>query len=214
MRFVSLTGTKVLFSVWDTRVQDYQAFTIATFRHWQKPDFGQGSTHPAVNVSWYDAKAFCAWLTEKEQEEGRIGAGQKYRLPTNEEWSCAADLKPSGEGQPIESEDIYPWGIQWPPPKHAGNYHQNLYVDDYQFTSPVGSFAANKFGLYDMGGNVWQWCEDNSDDAKVDRAQRGAAWADYDSKILLIVKCPRNSPNTRNPVIGFRVVLSTEELTP
>jgi formylglycine-generating enzyme required for sulfatase activity len=213
MGFVSVPGTRVLFSVWDTRVQDYQYFANATFKDWRKPDFDQSPTHPAVNVSWYDAKAFCAWLTEKEHREGRIDGTQKYRLPTSEEWSCAVGFRSNENGQPIESEDVFPWGIQWPPPQGAGNYHQNLNIDDYKFTSPVGSFAANKFGLFDMGGNVWQWCEDQPDHSRVDRPQRGAAWADYDAEVLLSSKCPRNSPNTRNSVIGFRVVLSTDEPT-
>jgi hypothetical protein len=71
MKFVPVSGTKVLFSIWDTRVRDYEAFVKATGREWRRPDFKQDPTHPAVNVSWIDAQAFCEWLTEKERTAGK-----------------------------------------------------------------------------------------------------------------------------------------------
>ena len=164
MKFVPVPGTAVMFSIWDTRVQDYQAFVTATGRAWPKPDFEQGPTHPAVMVNWQDAKAFCAWLTEKERRAGTLNASQEYRLPTDLEWSAAVGLPKETGNTPRERnhsiKGVYAWGTQWPPPRGAGNYSSRLNVDDFANTSPVGSFAANRFGLYDMGGNVWQWCED------------------------------------------------------
>ena len=152
MKFVPAPGTDVLFSIWDTRVRDYAAFALATSYNagteWKNPSFTQTYNHPVVNVSWDDAKAFCQWLTGKERGEGRIGNEQEYRLPTDAEWSVAV-----GSGK-------YPWGNEWPPPKGMGNYDPSLAVDSYVSTSPVGSFPPNRFGLYDMGGNVWQWCDD------------------------------------------------------
>jgi Sulfatase-modifying factor enzyme 1 len=87
MRFLSVPGTQVLFSIWDTRVQDYQVFARATSTDWPSPEFQQGPTHPAINVSWLDAKRFCEWLTGKERAEGKIRPDQEYRLPTDVEWS-------------------------------------------------------------------------------------------------------------------------------
>jgi Sulfatase-modifying factor enzyme 1/TIR domain len=148
MKFVPVAGTKVLFSIWDTRVQDYEAFVKHTARSRVKPQFQQTPTHPAVNISWEDSKAFCAWLTQTERSAGHMSDQQEYRLPTDEEWSIAV------------GESKYPWGNEWPPPREVGNYGSSLHIDHYAFTSPVGAFAPNAKGLYDMGGNVWQWCED------------------------------------------------------
>ncbi|MEI7730357.1 MAG: SUMF1/EgtB/PvdO family nonheme iron enzyme [Verrucomicrobiota bacterium] len=110
MAFAPVAGTTVWFGTWDVRVQDYQAFIDATAtietehhwfgkdtqrnikREWPVPSFSQGPTHSAVNVSWDDAKAFCAWLTTKEQGEGKLAAGQEYRLPTDAEWSYAVGI--------------------------------------------------------------------------------------------------------------------------
>src|SRR5271163_716657 len=81
--FVSVAGTSVMFSIWDTRVQDYNAFASETHRPWPKPDFAQEPTHPAVNVSWDDAQAFCAWLTQKERKSGLLKENLSYHLPTD-----------------------------------------------------------------------------------------------------------------------------------
>ncbi|MDP6129087.1 MAG: SUMF1/EgtB/PvdO family nonheme iron enzyme, partial [Planctomycetota bacterium] len=170
MKFVPVPGTEVQFCIWETRVKDYAAYAAANAgvdASWKNPfgdGFKQPDTHPVENVSWEDAQAFCAWLTKKELAEGKIKAGQKYRLPTDAEWSVAVGLGKEKGGTPEEKsegiEDVYPWGKEWPPPKGVGNYNQDLKVDNFKYTSPVGSFAANKFGLHDLGGNVWEWCED------------------------------------------------------
>lgn len=98
-------------------------------------------------------------------------------------------------------------GTQWPPPRGAGNYAQSLNVDKFDYTSPVGSFAANRFGLYDMGGNVWQWCGDSFSGNGGNRVLRGGAWAIFDSSLLLSSCRSGIAPDHRGSNVGFRVVL-------
>jgi formylglycine-generating enzyme required for sulfatase activity len=202
MEFVPVPETGVLFCRWETRVKDYAAFAAATGREVKKPEFSQTGDHPVVNVTWEDAKAFCEWLGKKE--------GREYRLPSDEEWSVAVGLPKEDGDTPRDKSgkaEGYPWGVAWPPPHGAGNYGSSLSVDEYEKTSPVGSFAANRYGLYDMGGNVWEWCEDWYDSAKTDRVLRGASCYGDDS-ILLRSSCRgRGRPGGRHDGGGFRVVL-------
>jgi formylglycine-generating enzyme required for sulfatase activity len=216
MPFVPVPGTEVSFCIWETRVKDYAAYAAANAgvdESWKKPfgdKFKQTDTHPVVNVSWNAANAFCEWLTKKELAEGKIKVGQKYRLPTDAEWSVAVGLGKEKGNTPEEKskgiKDVYPWGKEWPPPKGAGNYGLN--VDNFEYTSPVGSFAANKLGLHDMGGNVWEWCEDKYSPTRTYRVLRGASWG-----IILIpdllLSFLRNydSPGGRKDDFGFRCVL-------
>jgi hypothetical protein len=121
MPFARVPGTKVLFCIWSTRVQDCEVWLKETHQTAEPPGFKQGPTHPAVNVNWIEAKAFCEWLTDKERKAGRIAKEQSYRLPTDAEWSVAAGLKESVEGTPASKDgkvpDFFPWGREWPPPK-------------------------------------------------------------------------------------------------
>ena len=223
MKFVPVPGTAVQFSIWDTRVQDYQAFVTATGRAWPKAkfkvapsqtDFEQGPTHPAVNVSWDDAKAFCSWLTEKERRAGTLNFSQEYRLPTDLEWSTAVGLQNETGSSPQERNgriaDVYPWGTQWPPPRGAGNYGWKLKVDDFAKTSPVDSFAANQFGLYDMGGNVFQWCDDFWDGQSGKHVSRGSSWwhSGTNGQHFLLSSWRVKNHKDSNIDIGFRCVLA------
>jgi hypothetical protein len=146
MKFVPVAGTQVLFSIWDTRVQDFEMFVkdsgyeatggmvsldktgwIRQGATWKKPGFKQGPTDPLVGVSWDDAKEFCKWLTKREHEDGGLIEGLCYRLPSDEEWSVAVGLKNEVAKTPEEKMNsftnmLYPWGSEWPPPVGAGNY--------------------------------------------------------------------------------------------
>ncbi|MDZ4404535.1 protein kinase [Prosthecobacter sp.] len=226
-------GKRVLFSVWETRVQDYEAFVKETKREWLPVMFSQAPTHPALNISWDDAQAFCAWLTERELKVGRLRENERYRLPSDHEWSCAVGIGtqesptmlPLAKDQRIN--DVYTWGTEWPPPAGAGNFAgEELkavlaageydyittpisgYNDGYNETAPVGSFRANSLGLHDLGGNAWEWCEDWFDNTHEARVLRGTAWAHFERLNLLSSKRSRGRVGVAlPPFIGFRCVL-------
>jgi formylglycine-generating enzyme required for sulfatase activity len=203
MKFVPVPGTKVLFCVWLTRVRDFEVFVKETGYNppggltngfsmakdgwkqrghsWKNPGFAQTGAHPVCLVNYDDANKFCAWLTRKEFAAGLIKAGQTYRLPTDAEWSQA--MGPTK----------YPWGNKFPPPSGTGNYAGEEtkdadwprdngiirgYNDGFARTSPVGSFKANSFGLFDLGGNLWELCDDyfRKGVSSKDRMVRGASW--------------------------------------
>jgi serine/threonine protein kinase len=216
MKFVPLGDIQI--SVWETRVQDYEAFCRATGRHFEQTDFRQTATDPAVKVNWFDAMAFCKWLTEKERNGNLIEDRQVYRLPTDLEWSMAVGLtNESGATPEIRDGKIkneFPWGKQWPPPNGAGNY--NLASGRHRgATMPVGSFKPNSLGLYDLGGNVWEWCLDtykggNSATSRDWGVLRGGSWAT--SNRLEMQSSYRNvvDRNDRDVIYGFRCVLAMQ----
>ena len=225
----------VLFSIWETRVRDYEVFANETKREWPKPKFTQDPTHPAVRVSWNDAQAFCAWLTERERKAGRLGTGERYRLPTDHEWSCAVgigDREDPAKG-PVGNNGsfptVFPWGTAWPPPLGGGNYsgeeaigHEMAkdqkviagYRDGYQETAPVGSFAANHQGIFDLGGNAWEWCEDLWKPGDVSRVVRGASFASARREGLISSYRDFNAPESHLSSFSFRVVIAGSTSAP
>ncbi|BDS05482.1 hypothetical protein NT6N_05220 [Oceaniferula spumae] len=122
MSFLPVRGTSVLFSQWETRWDDWDQFIEETGYDWEGPTFNEPGGHPALNISWQDANAFCEWLTEKERAAGLIAPTMNYRLPTDWEWSCAVGLySEQGDSPKQRSGQIkndYPWGLEWPPPEN------------------------------------------------------------------------------------------------
>ncbi len=184
---------------------------------WQSPGFPQTVEHPVVHVSWHDAMAFCEWLSNKE--------GQKYRLPTEAEWEYACRAG---------STTTYPWGNDEPSAAAYANladaslkkayrgwhYGMNAWDDGHAQTAPVGSLRPNAWGLYDMSGNVREWCADwfskdyytsspAADPAGPasggSRALRGGAWASPVIDARSAGRMGIHVPSTHNALIGFRV---------
>lgn len=242
MKFKAVPAAHVLFCLWETRVRDFEAFVADTGHDategmysfgsdgwkkrghtWKNLGFDQTANHPVCGVNWFDAVKFCEWLTRLERDAGLIGPNDEYRLPTDDEWSAAV-----GQAK-------YPWGDAWPPPNGAGNYADagsdinpkiENYRDGFNRTAPVASFNANPVGLYDLGGNVWEWCSswyrkdmnseelrqkfsglNNDGGGELSRVLRGGSWVNYGPDFLLSSSRVRGDPDYRSDDFGFRCVL-------
>ena len=184
---------------------EFAAFVAATGHSdnqaWRSPSFAQTDQDPVVRVSYQDAQRYVAWLNQ-------LSGGSAYRLPSEAEWEYAARAGTTttfywGDTVGKNNANCADCGSRW----------------DGKGTSPVGSFAANRFGLYDMAGNLWQWVEDcNSDSyagAPTDgspwlsqhcdqRGVRGGAW---NSSPLDLRSANRggDDPGNRDPDLGFQL---------
>lgn len=228
-------GQRVLFSVWETRVRDFEAFVKETNYSWSKqPGLDQGADHAVLCVNWDDAQAFCTWLTERERKAGRLSGTAVYRLPSDHEWSCAVGIGNREDATKLPEEknqkfaDEFPWGSDWPPPAMSGNYageelRQLLAAGNYAYVKgevpgyrdgqttagPVGRYAPNSLGLFDLGGNVWEWCEDSWNKDQKSRVLRGASWNNHERSSLLSSHRWHISPDNRGfSQGGFRCVLA------
>lgn len=216
MKFREVPGTPVLFSIWETRVSDWNAFLKDAKYKWDfRPHFPQTGDHPVVNIALQDALAFCNWLTEKEQVAGKITAIQSYRLPTNKEWDAAVGLasgrtESRGLTQAVNDEKSFPWGTQWPPPRTAGNLNFTEITgteDGFVYTAPVGSFDPSPDGLYDLAGNAWEWAWDQEVRADIVATLRGGSWMYFRKECLFSAYRYQVPADLRAPTIGFRCVL-------
>ena len=127
--------------------------------NWKNPGYNPEQSHPITHVSWKDAKTFCNWLNS-------IDTAHYYSLPTEAEWEYAASYA---------GKYLYSWGSELPNDSNGGNIADHTfnshfpnwkypiykkYDDKYSLLAPVGSFQPNKYGLYDMTGNAWEWVDD------------------------------------------------------
>ncbi len=206
---------------------------------------GKAGNHPAHTVTWYDAVKWCNARSEKEGRvpayytdaglSARYRSGQVapyvnwssgYRLPTESEWEKAARGGASGQR--------FPWGntVSWgqanyyaSPANYAydvnptSGYPPMFAVGEFPYTNPVGYFGGNGYGLYDLSGNVWEWCWDwygsYSSGAQTDprgpavgpdRVNRGGSWDSYAIQCRTATRSFIH-PTGRYNGLGFRSVL-------
>ena len=173
-----------------------------------------GGSHPVVNVSWQDAQDYISWLNRA------VGAG--FRLPTEAEWEYACRAGSDGKffwgdrdeemAQYVNCADKtaksrfpgFPWTVPWD--------------DGFVVTAPVGSLKPNRIGLYDMLGNVWEWCQDGFEESYLNappdgsaaenvataRTVRGGAWICDMSNVRCGYRA-WDAPDTRSDTLGFRL---------
>lgn len=125
---------------------------------WRNTGFSQTDDHPVVNVTWNDAVAFCDWLTEKE--------GRTYLLPTEAQWEYACRSGTTGPfqtGSDPEGLALVGNVADGTAEARFPGFTSIIAEDGYVFTAPVGTYRANQFGVYDMHGNVMEWCRDRYD---------------------------------------------------
>lgn len=186
----------------ETTVAQWRAFCTATGRAMpEAPDWGWQDKHPMVKVTYNDAVSYCNWLGEK--------FGGDWRLPTEAEWEYAA------RGGNKSNRYTYAGGdelekVAWFEDNAGGQ------------TQAVGRKKANELGIYDMSGNVWEWCKDwyGKDYYKTSpatnpkgptngeyRVLRGGSWF-YEATDCRVANRDNLTPSSRNLNCGFRVVLS------
>lgn len=190
-------------AVTETTNAQYARFLKATGHpaplYWHDQNLN-GPNRPVVGVSWDDAVAFCRWLTQM--------TGVTHRLPSEAEWEAAA--RGGLLGRP------YPWGAEAPDAGSVlrANYRRDgLAGESERFTLPVGSFPANGYGLYDMAGNVSEWCRDQYVPVAASgpfkpgilRLLKGGSWFSR-ARDLRCAARQSAPPHYADGYIGFRVV--------
>jgi formylglycine-generating enzyme required for sulfatase activity len=199
---------------------------------WRNPGFAQTDDHPVTNVSWNDAIAVCNKLSELEglppyyrPGGGEPSGGDGYRLPTGAEWEyacragtttryqCGDDPETLAEVGNIADGTLKARGGPF------SSWTTIAARDGYVFTAPAGRFRANAFGLFDMHGNVWEWCRDEykadyyresavadppGPSGASDRVVRGGSWID-DPRDARSADRSRFTPESRSSDVGFRL---------
>lgn len=233
MPFVPVPGTAALFCQWETRRREFGLFSQenaaeeANVRpHWKMPLAKVSPEHPVTPVTWRQSLRFCGWLTNREHMRGSLPASLRYRLPTDEEWSAAAGILDENGDSPEERflnappkrAALYAWGKGMLPPldtafpaNFAGQEVRPnglLHRDAWIFTAPVASFPANALGLYDLSGNVAEWCGSNWNDHSPERVLRGGSWDDSSPAALRLDYRAHAPEDEERAGAGFRVVIA------
>ena len=208
----------------DARAQGCSGFIYAdpaagssgapTVTSWRSPGLAQAESHPVLCVSWNDARAYAQWLSKK--------TGKRYRLPSEAEWEYAAragsvaarywgddPVQACRFANVADQSRFQTWGF--------GQKHEC--TDGHYFTAPAGGYAPNRFGLYDMLGNAWEWTEDCWNASYAGAPSDGSAWLSGDcaqrvcrggswSTVPRFARSAarfRNSADHRDNLTGFRL---------
>jgi formylglycine-generating enzyme required for sulfatase activity len=197
---------------------DYLALTgnnpsYFTTNDWYGNPIPPDLTRPVEQVSWFDATAYCAQLTQRERAAGRIATNSVYRLPTEAEWEYACRAWTStrfsyGDDTGYTNLTDYAW----------------YYDNSGGMTHPVGQKLPNPWGLYDMHGNVFEWCQDwygtypgaiavdpqgpATGSYRVIRGGRWGAWGHVAWDCRSASRDDYGAPDIRDSYVGFRVVLA------
>ncbi|MEL6310574.1 MAG: SUMF1/EgtB/PvdO family nonheme iron enzyme, partial [Chloroflexota bacterium] len=189
-KFIAAGGYRTI--AWWSDVLD--GWDIAGDEGWIEPLFWKNrnfntKTQPVVDISWYEAMAFCAWLSDK--------TGEEITLPTEAQWQYASQ---GGD------ERAYPWGDEWHDTMCCHSHNSNGRTTSVTQYNNVAS--EHPFGVADMIGNVWEWTLTQRTPARPDRICRGGCWEIYS---LNTFRCDHRPgygthPKTRTSSRGFRIV--------
>jgi formylglycine-generating enzyme required for sulfatase activity len=193
---------------------------------WRETGFAQTDDHPVVNVTWNDATKFCEWLSKKE--------GRVYELPTEAEWEFACRAGTTTRFWCGDKDDDLRGNANLAHRALKAKLDADAYKgfvfrswdDGWPFTSPVGAFKPNPWGLYDMHGDVGQWCTDRygkyengsfKDPKGPDNGEshvlRGGSWFSF-PRDCRSARRRGDDPGNRGNHFGFRVVLRPAARTP
>jgi formylglycine-generating enzyme required for sulfatase activity len=171
-------------------------------RYWRDPRFGINRRHaPVVSVSWFEANAYCNWLTanyKELRESNSLSSDVRFRLPTESEWVLAAGGEENGRFAFGELKNV----------KEGRIGFANTGESNIGRTTPVWMYlqgASKPYGLMDMSGNVWEWQANYSSDSKRSMGLRGGSWFSYEDNARVANRFNYN-PDNRGNDLGFRVM--------